>query len=239
MCVFFSKEAYTKRLNYRSIRRTNGGSVIKKYLRFSEIEHIVFYSPFPRCKLSAPLPALSSQRYQSKGLFLETPSVSWRDGRFTVELPETLRASAGDSSAVVAGETEMILESRDAAFDLEARESVGKLAALYRTHVRCGTTVGFRSSLPSIVVRLWGTTIAMHEQTSVCWGEVSPLLIRVVERVDLACASVAAASTVFATHNTSCFFISAGMVRSPLRDFSLALQGSLHDVRAGSDLPQA
>ncbi|CAM9640842.1 unnamed protein product, partial [Ascophyllum nodosum] len=74
--------------------------------------------------------------YQSKGLFLETPSVSWRDGRFTVELPETLRASAGDSSAVVAGETEMILESRDAAFDLEARESVGKLAALYRTHVR-------------------------------------------------------------------------------------------------------
>lgn len=43
-------------------------------------------------------------------------------------------ATSGLSMDVV--EMELMLESRDAAFDLELREDAGQLATLYRTYVR-------------------------------------------------------------------------------------------------------
>lgn len=51
-----------------------------------------------------------------------------------------MRAStkAASGLSVDAVEMELMLESRDAAFDLDFRENAGQLATFYRTHVRCG-----------------------------------------------------------------------------------------------------
>lgn len=70
-------------------------------------------------------------RYQPQGLFFETPNVSWREGKFVVELPQGM--SASQSFAAVGRET--TLGSRDAAFEFKTRDT-GVLAALYRDHVR-------------------------------------------------------------------------------------------------------
>lgn len=71
-----------------------------------------------------------SFRYQAKGLFFETPTVSWRDGHFTVQPPPAMSSAA--TSAV---SDELTLSSRDAAFDHSVRDA-GKLAEVYREHVR-------------------------------------------------------------------------------------------------------
>lgn len=48
---------------------------------------------------------------------------------------------AASGLSMDAVEMELVLESRDAAFDLELRENGGQLATLYRRHVRCGGVV--------------------------------------------------------------------------------------------------
>lgn len=74
-------------------------------------------------------------RYQAQGLFFEVPSVSWRDGCFNVALPKAMHAAALAKAAEVELTTELMLESRDAAFEFGTRDA-GALAGLYRNHVR-------------------------------------------------------------------------------------------------------
>ncbi|CAN0294598.1 unnamed protein product, partial [Ectocarpus sp. 8 AP-2014] len=73
--------------------------------------------------------------YQAKGLFFETPNVSWRDGCFNVAIPTPMHAAALAKAAEVELAPELILESRDAAFEFGTRDA-GALADVYRAHVR-------------------------------------------------------------------------------------------------------
>eukprot|EP00752_Nemacystus_decipiens_P005181 g4701.t1 len=73
--------------------------------------------------------------YQARGLFFEVPNVSWRDGCFNVALPTAMHAAALAKAAEVELGPELMLESRDAAFDYGSRDT-GALAELYRAHVR-------------------------------------------------------------------------------------------------------
>eukprot|EP00903_Cladosiphon_okamuranus_P015221 g14067.t1 len=73
--------------------------------------------------------------YQARGLFFEVPNVSWRDGCFNVALPTPMHAAALAKAAEVEFGSELMLESRDAAFEFETRDA-GALAELYRAHVR-------------------------------------------------------------------------------------------------------
>ncbi|CAN0258670.1 unnamed protein product, partial [Ectocarpus sp. 4 AP-2014] len=73
--------------------------------------------------------------YQAKGLFFETPNVSWRDGCFNVAIPTPMHAVALAKAAEVELASELMLESRDAAFEFGTRDA-GALADVYRAHVR-------------------------------------------------------------------------------------------------------
>ncbi|CAM9536742.1 unnamed protein product [Pylaiella littoralis] len=73
--------------------------------------------------------------YQAQGLFFEVPNVSWRDGCFSVALPKAMHAAALAKAAEVELTNELMLESRDAAFEFGTRDA-GALASFYRSHVR-------------------------------------------------------------------------------------------------------
>lgn len=76
-----------------------------------------------------------THRYQAQGLFFEVPNVSWRDGCFNVALPKPMHAAALAKAAEVELGAELMLDSRDAAFEFGTRDA-GALAELYRMHVR-------------------------------------------------------------------------------------------------------
>lgn len=81
-------------------------------------------------------PAIKKNRYQAKGLFFETPNVSWRDGCFNVALPRQMHEAAMAKAAEVEFGSELMLRSRDAAFEFVGKRDDGALADVYRQHVR-------------------------------------------------------------------------------------------------------
>ncbi|CAN0250757.1 unnamed protein product, partial [Hapterophycus canaliculatus] len=75
-------------------------------------------------------------RYQAQGLFFETPNVSWRDGCFNVALPRPMHEAAMAKAAEVELGSELMLPSRDAAFEFVGKRDDGALADVYRQHIR-------------------------------------------------------------------------------------------------------
>lgn len=61
--------------------------------------------------------------------------MSWREGRFTVDIPKGMMGTSSGADAGDLPESELVLGSRDEAFDFGVRDG-GKLASLYREHVR-------------------------------------------------------------------------------------------------------
>ncbi|CAM9646505.1 unnamed protein product [Discosporangium mesarthrocarpum] len=72
--------------------------------------------------------------YEPRGLFLETPTVSWRGGEFIVELPAELLLSSKQRGPHAQQQPELRLGSREAAFDFSARDP-GELAKVYRRFI--------------------------------------------------------------------------------------------------------
>lgn len=68
------------------------------------------------------------------------PSVSWRHGCFNIALPKPMHPAALAKAGEVELATELLLESRNAAFEFETRDA-GALAGLYRDHVRYDVVV--------------------------------------------------------------------------------------------------